>query len=494
MMAAPLIGAVTMFTFSWLQSRPVRYAAVPVLVAATTLVLELSFEPASSPVVALVYLLPVLVSTLIAGWVGGLVASLLSFLAFNYFFLPPYHTLVVANPSDVLALFVFLAVAGLVSYLLARARREAGTAQKQQHELAVLYDLSKAVSGQVGLDMMLQTIAGRISTVFAGSRCEVWLKPDAGALRLAAEAGSVPAPDVAPFEALIQSEHGPLGIIKLFTRVPPGADERLLIAAIAAQAAAVIERARLAQAATRARVLEESDRIKSALLSSISHDLRTPLVTIKAAVTGLMRRDLRWDEESLVDQLSAINEETDRLNRIIGNLLSMSRIEAGAVRLQKQPYALSEVMDTVLRRLAARTQAHLIKTDVPSDLPPVPLDYAAFEQIMTNLIDNAVKYSPPGAQIDIAARRVGNFVEIAVSDHGRGIPPEAQQSVFDKFYRADNSPRVPGSGLGLSIVKGFVEAHGGRAWISSQAGTGTRVTFLLPLEPDGEGAHEQPGA
>ncbi|MBI3733979.1 MAG: hypothetical protein HY259_11070, partial [Chloroflexi bacterium] len=171
-----------------------------------------------------------------------------------------------------------------------------------------------------------------------------------------------------------------------------------------------------------------------------------------------------------------------RLNQVIGNLLSMSRIEAGALQLQKREYGLPEVMDSVLRRLAPRTQMHKLKADIPPGLPPVLLDYAAFEQIMTNLIDNAIKYSPRGSELSISARQVGGFVEIGVSDQGRGIPPEAQSAVFDKFYRAANSGRTTGSGLGLSIVKGFVEAHGGQAWISSRPGEGTTVKFLLPLK------------
>jgi two-component system sensor histidine kinase KdpD len=159
------------------------------------------------------------------------------------------------------------------------------------------------------------------------------------------------------------------------------------------------------------------------------------------------------------------------------------------VPLQKREYPLAEVVDAILGRLAARLQSHPVALSVPSDLPPVPLDHAAFEQVLTNLLDNAVKYSPRGSPISIAARAVGNFVEIAVADQGPGIPPEVQQAVFGKFYRADQSGRVPGSGLGLAIVKGFVEAHGGKVWISRHAGGGTRVRFLLPLSA-GEDALE----
>jgi two-component system sensor histidine kinase KdpD len=474
---------------------------VPLLVAATTLVLQLDFEPINSSTVALAYLLPVLFSTLLAGWGGGLLASVLSFFAFNYFFLPPYHTLLVANVGDTLALLVFLAIAGLVSYLLGRARTEADRAQRgeleahqRQQELAILYDLSKAISGQVGLERILQTIAERVVQLFANSRCEIWLRSESGALASVAQAGAAQAGLPPAIEVLIRSDQGALGILKLFAASPPAEmsapDRQALLNAIAAQTASVVERSRLTQAATRARVLEDSDKLKTALLSSVSHDLRTPLATIKTAVTGLLRRDLRWDEESLVDQLQAINEETDRLNRIIGNLLSMSRIEAGAVQFQKRPYPLAEVIDAILARLAARLHAHSIRVDIPPELPLVPLDHAAFEQVISNLLDNAVKYSPHGSEIEIAARQVGHLVEISVSDQGRGIPAAVQQAVFGKFYRADPSGRVPGSGLGLAIVKGFVEAHGGNVWISDRSGKGTSVKFLLPLDENKEYAYE----
>ncbi len=477
---------------SWLRaSALLRYGAVTLLVGATTLALQLANPSLEPSIVALLYLLPVLLSALLAGWLGGMLASLLSFLAFNYFFLPPYRTFVVANPGDTLALFVFLAVAGLVSYLLGVARAEAQRARQRerdamqrQHELTILYELSKAIGRQIGLEPTLQTIAGRVSQLFAGRRCEIWLKPEDGSLALAVQAGPAAgdgpgAPK--PFEVLIRSDKDALGILKVFgAGVQP--EEAQLLNAIAAQAALAIERSRLMQAATRARVLDESDRLKSALLLSVSHDMRTPLATIKAAITGLLRRDLNWDAESTLDQFQAIDEETDRLNRIIGNLLSMSRIEAGAVQLDKTPYPLGEVMDSVLSRLAPRLPAQRVVVTIPPDLPPVPLDYAAFEQIMTNLLDNAVKYSPPNSPITISARQVGRLVEIGVTDCGRGIAPEAQAAVFEKFYRADGSARVPGSGLGLSIVKGLVEAHGGRAWISSQVGHGTTVRFVLPLQ------------
>ena len=464
-----------------------RVGVVVLLVGVTTLALQLAVPPLESSIVALLYLLPVLLSALVAGWLGGMLASLLSFLAFNYFFLPPYHTFVVANPGDTLALFVFLAVAGLVSYLLGVARAEAEHAQQRereatqrQRELAILYELSKAIGAQIGLEPTLQASAERVSQLFAGPPCELWLKPEGGTLALAAQAGRPAEPTAKPFELLIRSDKESLGVLKLFgASVSPA--EQPLMSAIAAQTGLAIERARLLQAATRARVLDESDRLKSALLLSVSHDMRTPLATIKAAITGLLRRDLNWDAESTLDQFHAIDEETDRLNHIIGNLLSMSRIEAGAVHLDKVPYSLAEVVDSVLSRLAPRLHAHRVVVSIPPELPPVPLDYAAFEQVMTNLLDNAVKYSPPGSEITVSARQVGNLAEIGVSDRGRGIAPDVQAAVFDKFYRADGTGRVPGSGLGLSIVKGFVEAHGGRAWISSHPGQGTTVKFVLPL-------------
>lgn len=461
-----------------------RYLLVLLLVSLTTLLLQgLSNFKIDLSIVGLLYLLPVLMSAVVAEWVGGIVASVLSFLAFNYFFLPPYYTFVVSDPSDTLALFIFLVVSSSVSYLVGRTRAETIRVRQRERELIILYELSKAVGGQIGLETMLKTIAERVCQSFADSRCEIWLKNEAGKLALAAHAGAATNGEHESHEALIRSGQASLGILKLYRPHPHPTrpDEQLLLNAVATQAAIAIERAQLVQAATRAKILEESDRIKSALLSSVSHDLRTPLATIKAAVTSLLQRDVQWDEEALLDQLNAINEESDRLNQVIGNLLSMSRIEAGAIQLQKRAYALHEAIDSVLRRLVRHTQCHVIVAQIPADLPLVSLDYAAFEQIIANLVDNAVKYSPRGSQITIKARPLGHLIELSLSDQGRGIPPDAQQAVFEKFYRAPNGQYVPGSGLGLSIVKGFVEAHGGTAWLISREGQGTSVHFTFPI-------------
>ena len=204
--------------------RPLRYVLAPILVALTTLALKFPFQPLDPSIVALLYLLPVLMGTLLAGPVGGMAAAFLSFLAFNYFFLPPYNTFTVANPSDTLALFVFLGVAGLVSYLLGRARAEAERARQREQEtyqrrqeLTILYELSKAISGQVGLERMLQTIAERVHQSFPDSRCEIWLRPASGALTLAAQAGAASGSERKPFEVLVRSEQEALGILKLYS-------------------------------------------------------------------------------------------------------------------------------------------------------------------------------------------------------------------------------------------------------------------------------------
>src|SRR5207302_4238590 len=322
-----------------------------------------------------------------------------------YFFIPPYHSFVVADASDTLALLVFLGVAAVVSYLIGQARAETTRVIQREQELSMLYDLSKSVSRQIGLEAMLQTIAAQVCQSFTDSRCELWVRDEAGILSLVAHAG-VQDNGLQAYEALIRSGPKALGILKLFHPHALQENEKDFINAVAAQTAVATERAQLVQAATRAKVLEESDRLKSALLSSVSHDLRTPLATIKAAVTSLLQRDVQWDEEALVDQLNAINEESDRLNQVIGNLLSMSRIESGAVQLEKREYALQEVIRSVLRRLAPRLQAHPLTLDLPAALRSVPLDYAAFEQIIANLVDNALKYSPPGSPIEISARQV----------------------------------------------------------------------------------------
>jgi two-component system sensor histidine kinase KdpD len=272
-----------------------------------------------------------------------------------------------------------------------------------------------------------------------------------------------------------------------------GREDEHLLTSFANQAALALERARLADEAARASALAQSDELKSALLAAVSHDLRTPLATIKASTTALLDPAVDWNRTEREEFLRAIDEETDRLTQMVGNLLDLSRIEGGILRPNKEWYDLSEVVQDVAGRMAARARqsGHVVATEIPPELPLVHFDYIEITQVLVNLVENALKYTPPGTTVTLAARQVPGAIELAVRDNGKGIAPADVPHLFDKFFRADRSGRVPGTGIGLAIVKGVVEAHGGRIWVESRVGAGTTFFFTLPLP---EAADDQEAA
>jgi len=234
-------------------------------------------------------------------------------------------------------------------------------------------------------------------------------------------------------------------------------------------------------------VLEESDRLKSALLSSVSHELRTPLATIKAAVTSLRSGEISLDAAAQQDLQAVIEEETDHLNQLVGNLLSMSRLEAGALRPQRSWNVLAEIVNTVLRRMQPDIKNHRLVVSVSEDLPLVPVDFTLMEQVFTNLVSNSIKYSPAGSLIRIQAQLLAKqSLLVQVSNQGPPVPVQHLERIFDKFYRITAADRVTGTGLGLSICKGIIEAHGGRIWAENLT-DGFVFKFTLPLSLEGLG-------
>jgi two-component system sensor histidine kinase KdpD len=264
-------------------------------------------------------------------------------------------------------------------------------------------------------------------------------------------------------------------------------DNRLLLA-VAAQLGLAVERERLRREAMETEVLRRTDELKTALLNAVSHDLRTPLASIIASAGSLRQRDVAWTEQDQQEFAEAIEQEARRLNRIVGNLLDLSRIEAGSLRPAADWYDVGALIDDVVGRLRPITAQHRVSVDVPEDLPPVQLDYVEIDQVLSNLIENAAKYSPPGGEIDIAAHRRESEVQIRVADRGPGVPAAAISRVFDPFYRIDGTghgdgsgPRPGGTGFGLAVARGLVEAHRGRIWVENRPGGGACFTFTLPL-------------
>jgi two-component system sensor histidine kinase KdpD len=259
------------------------------------------------------------------------------------------------------------------------------------------------------------------------------------------------------------------------------ADDRLL-SALASQLGLAVERKALQHAATENEILKRTDELKSALINAVSHDLRTPLASIIASGASLRRSDVDWTKKERQELGAVVEEEALRLDRIVGNLLDLSRLEGGALKLEKDVYDLAALVDDVLSRLGARAARHTLGVDVPDDLPPVLLDYVAIDQVLSNLVENAAKHTPPGSEIEVSARARDGEVQVTVADNGPGIPPEALPRLFEPFYRVDMPGRAAqGTGLGLTVAKGLVEAHGGRIWAENRPEGGARFVFTLPL-------------
>jgi two-component system, OmpR family, sensor histidine kinase KdpD len=481
---------------------------------------------------ALSYLVIVLACAMLGGLGPGIFASVVGFLTFNFFFLPPYHLFTVGAPQDIIALFVFLIVAGVTSELVGRLREREQEARRRAIESETLSRLSTELIADVTLDTVLATVVEQVTRVFDLESAAVLLPDQTGTLRvrLAYPAAAASA-YVEDREHTFVAEHVymtgiPAGVGSLYRAYRPHAperrgdslpprsrrilyvpvraargavgvmgvaavraadysgDERRLLTTFANQAALAIDRARLTEEATRAGALEEVDRLKSALLAAVSHDLRTPLASIKASATSLLQEEIAWDAATRREFLTAIDEETDRLARLVANLLDLTRIQGGALKPEKEWNEIGEVIASVTDRLAPLLQAHLLRVVIAPDLPPVAFDFVEIAQVLTNLIENAVKYSDIGTEIAVTAQRDGQDLRVSVTDHGFGIPPEDVPHVFDTFYRVQRegrARRISGTGIGLTICKGFVEAHGGAIGVTSAVGQGSTFTFTLPV-------------
>lgn len=435
--------------------------------------------------IALLYLLVVLVGATTFGLGPGILSSVLAFLAFNFFFVSPLHTFNVTDVQDVVRLFTFLIVAIIASSLAGRARMQADTAARRAAELAALYELSQAIGAEVALERSLPLVAQTTAELLRVPACSVWLYNTEGRLVEQARFGKEPTTVCRRSDVFLRVGPRVLGVLRVtHASLQPTflASEQKLLDTITAQVVLLLERARLVEETSHVRALAESDRLKSALLSSVSHDLRTPLAVIKGAATDLLDPTVMRDPAAQLDLLHVLNEEADRLNRLVGNLLAMSRLEAGSIPSTRSPQDLGELIEAVVDRLRPSLEARRVTVTVPADLPLVHVSATQFDQVLTNLLENAAKYTPNGTPIAIQARTIEGAVQIEVHDAGPGIPEGMMERIFEKFVRGIGPERhADGSGLGLAICKGIIEAHGGRMWAENGVNGGARFICTLPL-------------
>jgi two-component system sensor histidine kinase KdpD len=465
-----------------------RYGVAASVAAAITFVLLLVDSSLESANIALFYLLGVLLVAMIAGLGPGILASLLNFLAFNFFFVPPLYTFHVEDPQNVLRLISYLIVAVLTSGLAARARTESNTAERRAEEMTALYSLSQAISAQVDLDQILPTIAQTTCRLLNTSMCVILLYDEQGHPYEHTVVGELD-PRLHLVSTFMRDGAAVLGALRVAEHTPSGGlnqHERWLLDALAAQAQLAIERARLVKQLAHIQALAESDQLKSALISSVSHDLRTPLAVIKGAVSTLLADDVSWDQPTQRALGQTIDVEADRL---VGNLLSMSRIESGALQITRDWEDLAEVIGSVLQRMAPQLDGHPVAVELAPDLPLVSINATLIDQVFTNLLENSVRYTPPGTPITISARREQGEGEphilVTIRDRGPGIPLGQITRIFDKFYRGPSLTSADGgAGLGLAICKGIIEAHHGCIWATNDPEGGAMFLFTLPLTTD----------
>lgn len=456
-----------------------QYIFSGVLIALTTFLFYVLRDFLDTTLVALLYLIPIGVITTFAGFAPGITSALFSFLAFNYFFIKPYYTFAVHHPLDLVILIVFLIVAVVLSQLVGRMKVSLAAATSREREATQLYELSAALAGLHKDHVIAEILARQVQDVSQGEAVELDI---IGTQAFVFRLPDATLPNRRPeLTVPIQAARGILGEIRLWKAVPailPG--EKRLLQTFASQGALALERARLAQAESRAQILEESDHLKSILLSSVSHELRTPLSTIKAAASSLRGNEVSWDSPARVELIAAIDDEADHLNMLVGNLLDMSRIESGALKPRREWNILPEIVGSVLVRMRHSTREHKLQVDVPESLPLVPVDYVQMEQVFTNLVSNSLKYAPTNSWIRIRANIEDETVHVQISNQGPQVPSEHLERIFDKFYRITAADRVTGTGLGLSICKGIIEAHGGHIW-AENIFDGLAFNFTLPL-------------
>ena len=462
---------------------------------------------------ALVVLTGVLGSAVTYGLWPALFACLVSVLAFNFFFLPPLYTFTIADPENVVALVTFTIVAVIGSNMAARVRLQAVMAQQRAKTTEDLYAFSRKLSGVVSLDDLLWATSFQIASMLRVR--VVILLPDAQTLTVrsgyppedilseadlaaakwcwqnnqSAGRGADTLPGAKRLFIAMQTGRGAVGVVGLDNDRPGPVltpDQRRLLDSLAGQAALAIERITFAEAADKARMASETERLRSALLTSISHDLKTPLASILGSATSLRSYRKQLDDQAQEELARTIQEEAERLQRFITNLLDMTRLESGAITPHRQLVDASDVVATALNRASRILSHYRVVLDIAADLPMLRLDPVLLEQVLFNLVDNAGKYAPASTSICIRGWRDDNLVRLAVLDEGAGIPTADLERIFDKFYRVLATDRKSaGTGLGLAICRGFAEAMGGTIVASNRTDrTGAAFTITFPVPGD----------
>src|SRR6516164_2204992 len=442
--------------------------------------------------IALVFLIAVLFASAYWGLRYAVVLSIVATASFNFFFLPPLYTLTISDPQNWVALVAFLVTALVAGNLSERARREAEDAKRRRREVERLYALSQQLLATENLVSLLNMLPKIVADTFSvsGAALLVTDRPvvyrsdpdvnfDEETLRTVAARG----------ELVMQQEDAPsyvsvrIGVKTVGALAVMGGNlSRESLEAIGSLAGLSIERARAVEQVTLHRAAQESDRLRTALLDSVTHEFRTPLTGIKASVSSLLTTPSLGNEERK-ELLTVIDEETDRMNRLVGEASEMAQLDSGMVKLDLQPHDIADGIDSALDATRHLLQKHKVEVNLASGLPPVTMDVERIREVITHLLENAGKYPPAGTTVTVTVERQARNIIVSVADHGPGIDSFEQPLIFEKFYRGRNQQYAAhGTGMGLAIAKVIVEAHGGTISVVSQLGSGSVFSFTLPLQ------------
>jgi two-component system, OmpR family, sensor histidine kinase KdpD len=466
--------------FRGFSARGVMVALVAPATAGTASILLGRIGPAAS--IAL-FLLAIVIAAVAGGMWSGLAAAILSSFALPLLFGDGRSGPQLALTEEVLTPLVFLTVALVVGILVGGAAEERARASRREREARLLRHLSSAfVSGEVP-DRVLDDFVRVLLEPFGLASAEVRVELDGMQLDARAEqAGLTPGgPDTVVPLVVGPVSFGTLRVERPVERRPLNQHDQQLLEALSKQAAAALDRARLDARARLAQLDAETNQLRAAMFSSVTHDFRTPLASIKAGVTSLLDRTVHHDPDQERDLLTTILEETDRLNRLVGNILDLARIRAGALIPTRHEAGLDEIAEAVVARLAPRLEPIRIQLDIADDVPSVAVDEMQLDQVMTNLLENAARHSPRNGVILVCVASAGDLVTVRVSDRGPGIPGDERERIFEAFYRGASTPDSPGTGLGLAIANAIVTAHGGRIFVEDGAEGGASFVFEIPV-------------
>lgn len=460
--------------------------------------------------ISLLYLLPVLISAALWGTHPGIFTAVMGTIIFDLLYVSPIFSFIVTDLRYLISFAIFILVGFIIGTLSIRLKSQINYSRNRQNRISALYALSRDIAAVDNLDAVLDcivnnasnTLEGQVVLLLPDERAQLALKRDSGLttflnedeLKVAtwvfergqnAGKGTETLGSAAALYLPLITEQGTQGVLGIYFNERDtqfDAERMHLIEAFSGLAAMAINRIKLAEQARETLTLVESERLRTSLFNSLSHDLRTPLASIIGAVTGLLEdKNVVYSPEVRDELLKTILHGAQRMNRFVSNLLDMARLESGMLRLNKEWCDLQDIIGVAINRLGEPLTKRALEIDIQEDLPFVQADGILIEQVLINLLDNALKYSDAGSKIMITIRQHGKQLEIVVTDRGQGIPETDLSKVFDKFYRINSPLQVSGTGLGLAICKGLVEAHGGEIWAENNQLGGVTITFTLPL-------------